>query len=119
MVDVQKSVGVRVREAREKGGLSQQALAEIVDLSTSHIGQIERGERNASMPSIRRIAEALGVPLKNIVEAQEAHESRASYESNPKWRQLMRLAEGMDEEILDIFLRTLRLFKRQRKEASR
>ena len=40
----QKTLGRRIREERLKLNLTQEKLAEDVDLSMAYIGQIERGE---------------------------------------------------------------------------
>lgn len=52
-------VGERIRLARERAGLTQAQLGEQTDLSTAHIGHIERGTRIASLETIFRIAQAL------------------------------------------------------------
>lgn len=67
MTDMQKSVGTRIKEARDKAKLKQGELAELADISTSYAGQVERGEKNASTPVLTRIAEALSIPLRHRV----------------------------------------------------
>ena len=52
--------GVRVREARQSKGWSQERLAEICGLHRTYVGSIERGERNVSLANIVKIAKALG-----------------------------------------------------------
>lgn len=42
---VQRTLGRRIREERLKLNLTQEKLAEDVNLSMAYIGQIERGER--------------------------------------------------------------------------
>lgn len=51
--------GANVRALREKRELSQEELAEIADLDRTYVGGLERGERNATLGSILRIAKAL------------------------------------------------------------
>ena len=55
--------GVRLRLAREVMGLSQELLAEKAGLHRTYIGQVERGERNISVDSMERLAEAVGLQL--------------------------------------------------------
>ena len=45
-----KAVGLRIKEAREAKNLTQENLAAIVDLSTTHISVIERGLKNCRKP---------------------------------------------------------------------
>ncbi|MDP2997103.1 MAG: helix-turn-helix transcriptional regulator [Bryobacterales bacterium] len=58
--------GQRVRELRAKKGLSQEALALVCDLDRTYVGGVERGERNISLLNIRKIADALGVEVREL-----------------------------------------------------
>lgn len=60
--DVLKAFGERVREIRAQQGLSQEKLAQLAKIDRTYIGGIERGERNAGIKNVHRIADALGVP---------------------------------------------------------
>ena len=55
------SLGGAVRAARKARGLSQEALADAAGIDGSHMGKIERGERNVTILNVWRIASALGV----------------------------------------------------------
>ena len=59
--------GSRVREARLRRGLSQDQLAAHSGLHRAYIGGVERGERNPSLSSIARLAEALEVQVGDLV----------------------------------------------------
>jgi len=59
--------GERVHFYRKKRNLSQEELAESVDLHRVHIGRIERGETNPPLTTICRIAEALHVKVKDLI----------------------------------------------------
>jgi len=52
--------GAAVRARRKAIGLSQEALADLAEIDRSHMGKIERGERNVSLMNIIRIARAVG-----------------------------------------------------------
>ena len=66
---IQKQFGERVREIRKQKKLSQEALALACDLDRTYIGGVERGERNISLINIYKIAAALGVPAKDLLDA--------------------------------------------------
>jgi transcriptional regulator with XRE-family HTH domain len=51
--------GLRLREVREKAGISQEKLAELAGLHRTYVSSVERGKRNISLQNIERLAEAL------------------------------------------------------------
>ena len=51
----------RLRAARERAGLTQEGLAEAAGVSTGLIGQLESAATLPSLPTIERLARALGV----------------------------------------------------------
>jgi len=53
--------GRRIRTLRSRRGFSQESFAEAADVHRTYIGGIERGERNPTLTTIYRIAEALNV----------------------------------------------------------
>ena len=65
-------VGFRVRERRLALNLTQAQLAERCGLHRTFIGSVERGERNAALLSLRKIAKALRVtPAELLAEPEE------------------------------------------------
>ncbi len=54
-------LGNRIRIAREKKGITQETLAERVNISPSHISVIERGVKTARIDTVARIANELDV----------------------------------------------------------
>lgn len=55
--------GQRVKELRKSCGLTQEELAERVEVSKDYIGLIERGLRSPSLQVIEKIANSLGVTI--------------------------------------------------------
>lgn len=54
-------LGVAIRSARTKKGLSQEALAVDANLDRSYMGGVERGEHNLALMNIVKIANATGL----------------------------------------------------------
>jgi transcriptional regulator with XRE-family HTH domain len=56
-------LGKRIRSERLKLNLTQEQLAESVDVSNSYIGQIERGERSLTLDTLIKLTIRLGVTV--------------------------------------------------------
>ena len=56
-----KALGRRIRDARVRVRMSQEKLAELVDVSTVHISNIESGNGNPSLAVLVNIANVLAV----------------------------------------------------------
>ena len=68
MSEISKLIGQRIRNYRTQQKLSQEKLAELSGCHPTYIGQVERGEKNATLESIERIASALKIPLAQLFE---------------------------------------------------
>ncbi|OGL42340.1 MAG: transcriptional regulator [Candidatus Schekmanbacteria bacterium GWA2_38_11] len=66
MASILEQFGAKVRRCRIKKKLSQEKLAELANLHRTYIGQIESGKRNVALKNIEKIANALGVRIKEL-----------------------------------------------------
>ena len=64
--DVLRRLGFRIRFLREQAKISQEALGHLSGLHRTYVGAIERGERNPSVLSLKKIADALKVTLGDL-----------------------------------------------------
>lgn len=71
MSNIKNIIGQRIRNNRIHKGYSQEQLAELANCHPTYIGQLERGEKNATLESIQRIASALKIPLSQLFEKIE------------------------------------------------
>lgn len=60
-------MGQRIREVRNRVGITQMELAEMTDLSVSYISHIENGRKTASLYSTIIIANELGVTVNEFL----------------------------------------------------
>ena len=61
MSDIAKIIGQRIRNYRTQKGLSQEKLAELAGCHPTYIGQLERGEKNATLDiSLSELFDKLG-----------------------------------------------------------
>jgi transcriptional regulator with XRE-family HTH domain len=64
-------IGSRIRNAREDAKLTQEKMAESVDVSVQYVSDLERGIVGASVPTIIRICRCLNVSCDYILLGQE------------------------------------------------
>ncbi len=69
--NINEEVGFNIRRIREERGLSQEKLAALAGLHRAYVGQIERGEKNIGLKNLEKIAKALEVPVRFIVDVSE------------------------------------------------
>lgn len=62
-MDIRMAVGKRIKELRNKLGLSQEELADIAELDRTYITSVECGKRNISIVNVEKLANALNVSL--------------------------------------------------------
>ena len=60
--------GARVREERDRKGISQERLGELAKVHRTYIGMIERAEKNITLTNMEKIARALGKRVNDLVD---------------------------------------------------
>lgn len=60
-MDKLKQLGERIKQARRNSNISQIQLAEMVQISTSHLSDIENGKTNIGIDIFMRLTEVLSV----------------------------------------------------------
>ena len=95
-------IGKRVREARERRGLARKTLSQHSSVSERYLAHLEAGEANVSVLLLRNVARALGMPLTELIDAQE---------SSVEQRLIRRFLEKLPERQLeDVVFRLMRDF---------
>jgi len=69
-MDVKEKLGQRIKELRETANMSQKDLSYAADLDRSYIASVENGQRNVSIVNIEKIANALGVSVKDFFKSK-------------------------------------------------
>jgi len=78
MDTTKRLLGARIKEIRRVRGLSQEKLAEMINVDPKHVSRIEVGRSFPSMDTLEAIAKALRVELKDFFEF--AHQRKSSQE---------------------------------------
>ena len=67
-MDVVQLLGANVRYHRKLKGMSQEQLALEAGMERSYVSDLERGTRNPSVRALARLADALDVEPKSLLE---------------------------------------------------
>ena len=101
MSELNRTVGKRIRKYRKAIGLTQEQLAEKCRLHPAYIGQLERGEKNATLNSIQTICVGLHIPMEQLLSGITSETADSNV---PMSGQIMdRLADLSDPELHIIY----------------
>lgn len=73
-MNISLEVGLRIRYYRKEKHVTQEKLAEMCNLHPTYIGQLERGEKNATIESLYKITSGLGISMDKLLENIECLE---------------------------------------------
>lgn len=72
-----KIMGRIISQMRMERNLSQEVLSGLAGIARSHLAMIETGRKNANVDTLWRIANALGVPLSQLIrQVEDAMENK-------------------------------------------
>ena len=63
---IAKQLGERIKELREKTGLSQEKFALKIDMDRTYFATVELGKRNISLQNIEKIAKGLNITISEL-----------------------------------------------------
>ena len=70
-ININEKLGIKIRFLRIKMKLSQEQFSELAGLSKNSIGMIERGQMSPTLETLEKIAIALKIELKELVDVSE------------------------------------------------
>ncbi|MCK9443453.1 MAG: helix-turn-helix transcriptional regulator [Tissierellaceae bacterium] len=105
-------IGLRIRQERDKLGLSREKFAELVGLSAFFIGQIERGDRKMSIDTLVAISDILNVSvdyllfglthyMENIV-VMETYDNIYKESTDEEIRELLEILKGSTDRQISV-----------------
>ena len=95
-----KKLGQRIREERLKAYLTQEQLAELIELSAVYVGQIERGERKLSIDTLLKISNTLGLSVDFLLQ------DSSTLNENAKIKELLALVSNKTDKELQLVINT-------------
>ena len=107
--ELQVKVGLRIRDARTRAGLSANELAQAMEVTHSFIYLVETGKQNMTLQTLQRVADALNTRISALLPADLTGGISAS--------QLLDIANSLAD--LAAMLRTRMEQDRQRIEQDR
>lgn len=72
---IYKQLGLNIKQERLKNNLTQDQLSEKLDIYTSYLGRIERGERNVPLSTLIKIANLLDVSIDYLLKDSTAKDN--------------------------------------------
>ena len=67
-IECRKKLGAAIKSLREEQGLSQRAFSLMVGVNRSHLENIESGKASAGIDVLCRIADGLGIKVRDLIE---------------------------------------------------
>jgi transcriptional regulator with XRE-family HTH domain len=98
-----KMLGLRIRGLREARRQTQHELAASANVSLKHLGELERGRGNPSLSSLQRLAEALELPLIELLDTEMEEKS-----DDMLREEITRRLQTVKPEILRVIHKALR-----------
>ncbi|MCD7873077.1 MAG: helix-turn-helix domain-containing protein [Clostridiales bacterium] len=98
-----KEIGLRIREMREIQKLSRENLAELANISTQFLADIETGKKGMTVNTLKKLCCALHISADYVVYGAEKNDA---FEISPM---LCGLNEETQKELAEIFRKIIRL----------
>src|SRR5699024_3011088 len=89
------ALGARIKNKRLEQNLTQEQLAEKVELSAVYIGQIERGERKMTIDTLVKLANSLNSSIEELLK------DSTSSNVNARLNELINIAKELDTSDID------------------
>lgn len=89
------ALGARIKNKRLEQNLTQEQLAEKVELSAVYIGQIERGERKMTIDTLVKLANSLNSSIEELLK------DSTSSNVNARLNELVNIAKELDTSDID------------------
>lgn len=96
------SFGIKLKNIRNQMKLSQEELAFQCNMQASHIGQLERGQKNPTLDTLIKISKGLKMPLTELLDFEIDIDKSESETVNKINAYLKKLTPKQQEQVLEI-----------------
>ena len=105
--DIYLHIGGRIRQERQRAGMTMQRLAQLADISPSFLAYIETHGRKASLETVDSLAAALRIPVAELFrDAPQEKEDAVVLMAATKFRALVR---GLNDRQLSAVLESVKV----------
>jgi len=107
-------IGKNIRTEREMRKMSREELAETLDLTVSHMGLIERGERGATAVTLEKLAHVFDVKIDALFTEQESksipvkEEAASSNDAAANCRKITSLLTRLNKEETEYIIHAIK-----------
>lgn len=109
MKTLKEKFGHRLQEIRKSLGLTQESVAEKIDMDTPNLSNIENGKRFMSPENIEKIANALGVEVKELFDYEHHNQKENLIE---EIKAFLSIADLEDISFVYKFIKDLKQYKK-------
>ncbi len=106
-------IATKINSLRKSKGMTLKDMSESCGLSVSFLSQIENGASSLAITSLKKIADALSVPITVFFESHENYNYHVPLQNQEKWKmegsqlEYIRLCGNFPETVLEPLLVTL------------
>lgn len=93
-------IGARIRESRKARGLTQEKLAERIDIAANYLGQIENGHRGVNLTNLIKIANELNITFDYLMSDLNAEAIADAEDLKRRWSDLFERRSPKERELL-------------------
>ncbi len=130
MVYSQKSIGLNIRENRKKRNLSIEQLAELLDVSGSFLGLVERGQRGLGIEKLCKLTDIFNISLDDLFAEKNSYKKTIEstlvlaepkvFKGKPEnFDQLQSLLYNLTKEEIDVVIASVVALRRFSRQAGR
>ncbi len=109
--DIKLEIGMRIRQLRQKKGLTIEDLAHSAGVHPNYLGEAERGKKNFSITTIEKIATALEAPVSELFSGRIANYAAKSRPA----RRLVSLCKDASQEEQAFIIKTAKFIIHHKK----
>jgi len=115
--ELRNIIGKQIRKERKNCSMTSEELAELIGISTSHLGLIERGERGVTAYNFYKLSKIFNISIDDIFFRDEDASLRTGKTNAPtsyKAKRVDALIKGMDEKEIDFIIKMIKAITRMR-----